>query len=117
MESNPEGQRRFSPNAADRDTGDAAHRRAIRSEVRTMEDATRVFIHGLDSSSRGTKGSFFRERYPTMLMEDYSGPLEARLGRLTESLAGKNNLILVGSSYGGLMAALLPAKTRPGSGG
>ena len=67
---------------------------------------TRVFIHGLDSSSRGTKGTFFRGRYPEMLMEDFSGPLEARMVHLTESLAGKNNLILIGSSYGGLMAAL-----------
>lgn len=72
----------------------------------TMTYLTRVFIHGLDSSSRGTKGTFFRGRYPKMLMEDFSGPLEARMAHLTESLVGKDNLILVGSSYGGLMAAL-----------
>lgn len=71
-----------------------------------MMDITRVFIHGLDSSSRGTKGTFFRERYPRMLMSDFSGPLAERMARLEQSLAGKNSLILVGSSYGGLMAAL-----------
>jgi pimeloyl-ACP methyl ester carboxylesterase len=65
-----------------------------------------VFIHGLDSSSRGTKGTFFRERVPRMLMSDFTGLLEERMARLEEDLAGKNNLILVGSSYGGLMAAL-----------
>jgi pimeloyl-ACP methyl ester carboxylesterase len=70
-----------------------------------MTDFTRVFIHGLDSSSRGTKGTFFRERYPQMLMSNFSGPLAQRMAQLEQSLAGKNNLLLVGSSYGGLMAA------------
>ena len=71
-----------------------------------MEMITRAFIHGLDSSSHGTKGSFFRKRYPEMILEDYSGPLEERMAKLERDLAGKGNLILVGSSYGGLMAAL-----------
>ena len=31
-------------------------------------DVTRVFIHGLESSSRGTKGVFFRDRYPDMII-------------------------------------------------
>jgi pimeloyl-ACP methyl ester carboxylesterase len=75
-----------------------------------MTQHTRVFIHGLDSSSRGTKGTFFRGRYPQMLMEDFSGPIEARMAHLTESLAGKSSLILVGSSYGGLMAALFACR-------
>jgi pimeloyl-ACP methyl ester carboxylesterase len=75
-----------------------------------MAEITRVFVHGLDSSSRGTKGSFFRERYPEMLLEDYSGPLEERMERLEKVLKGKRNLILVGSSYGGLMAALFACR-------
>ena len=49
---------------------------AGRGKAYDMDTIARVFIHGLDSSSRGTKGSFFRERYPGMFMEDYSGPLE-----------------------------------------
>ncbi len=81
-----------------------------------MTEITRVFLHGLDSSSRGTKGRFFRGRYPEMLLEDFSGPLAERMDKLTSSLTGKGNLILVGSSYGGLMAALFacrhPARTR-----
>jgi len=75
-----------------------------------MADATRVFIHGLDSSSRGTKGTFFRERYPEMLMEDYSGGLQERMAQLEKQLTGKSDLILVGSSYGGLMAAVFACK-------
>ena len=67
---------------------------------------TRVFIHGLESTSQGTKGIYLRERYPAMIIEDYTGSLEARLEKLEAVLAGKEGLILVGSSYGGLMAAI-----------
>ncbi|NLN60027.1 MAG: alpha/beta fold hydrolase [Deltaproteobacteria bacterium] len=66
----------------------------------------RVFIHGLESSGLGTKGQFFRKHYPDMLIEDYEGPFEARMEKLDRLLAGKEDLILVGSSYGGLMAAV-----------
>jgi pimeloyl-ACP methyl ester carboxylesterase len=75
-----------------------------------MKDISRAFIHGLDSSSRGTKGNFFRERYPEMFLEDYSGPLEERMAKLERDLAGKRDLILVGSSYGGLMAAIFACR-------
>ena len=67
---------------------------------------TRVFIHGLESSSQGTKGVFFRERFPDMILEDFFGLFPQRMERLEGLLAGKNDLILVGSSYGGLMAAV-----------
>ena len=67
---------------------------------------TRVFIHGLEGSSRGTKGTFFRERYPDMVIEDYMGSLEERMEKLRGILADKKDLVLVGSSYGGLMAAM-----------
>jgi pimeloyl-ACP methyl ester carboxylesterase len=77
-----------------------------------MTDFTRVFIHGLDSSSGGTKGTFFRKRYPGMLISDFSGPLEERMAQLEQTLAGENSLILVGSSYGGLMAALYACKNE-----
>ncbi|MBA4421679.1 MAG: alpha/beta hydrolase [Syntrophus sp. (in: bacteria)] len=77
-----------------------------------MRDVTRVFIHGLDSSSRGTKGTFFHERYPEMIMENFSGSLEQRMAQLERGLAAKSNLILVGSSYGGLMAAQFACKNE-----
>jgi pimeloyl-ACP methyl ester carboxylesterase len=77
---------------------------------------TGVFIHGLDSSSRGTKGSYFAEHYPQVFRGDYQGDLEERMARLEDDLAGKEELILVGSSFGGLMAALFacrhPARVR-----
>ena len=67
---------------------------------------TRLFIHGLESSSQGTKGIFFRERYPDMIIEDYKGSLEERMEKMNEILSDKTDLILVGSSFGGLMAAM-----------
>jgi predicted esterase len=64
-----------------------------------------VFIHGLESTSQGTKGRFFRRTFPEMIIEDYAGSFDQRMKKLSGLLAGKNDLILVGSSYGGLMAA------------
>ena len=71
---------------------------------------TRVFIHGLESTSQGTKGVYFHNHYPDMIIEDFSGSLDERMDKLTAILKGKNRLILVGSSYGGLMAAIFAGR-------
>jgi pimeloyl-ACP methyl ester carboxylesterase len=71
-----------------------------------MDHITRVFIHGLDSSGNGTKGSYFRKRYPDMLIDDYDGSLQERMDKLLKNIGKMNNLILVGSSFGGLMATI-----------
>jgi predicted esterase len=65
---------------------------------------TLVFIHGLESTAQGAKGQFFSQHFPQMIIEDYVGDYTARMNKLYSVLAGKNNLIIVGSSYGGLMA-------------
>jgi alpha-beta hydrolase superfamily lysophospholipase len=65
---------------------------------------TLVFIHGLESTAQGTKGQFFRQFFPQMIIEDYTGDFATRMRKLDGLLSGKNDLILVGSSYGGLMA-------------
>jgi pimeloyl-ACP methyl ester carboxylesterase len=103
MEINAKGQFCLLPEGIHQARQTALGKFPLRSIV--MTDVTCVFIHGLDSSSRGTKGTFFRERYPEMLIDDFFGPLEQRMAQLERSLAAKDNLILVGSSYGGLMAA------------
>ena len=64
-----------------------------------------VFIHGLESNAQGTKGQFFRQFFPQMIIEDYTGDFATRMDKLNNLLCGKIDLILVGSSYGGLMAA------------
>lgn len=70
-----------------------------------MVKYTPVFIHGLESTSQGTKGQYFRKLFPQMIIEDYTGDFETRMTKLKAILSGRNDLILVGSSYGGLMAA------------
>lgn len=75
-------------------------------------NVTRVFIHGLESSSQGTKGVFFRQRCPDMIIEDFHGPLEERMNKLNSLLSDKTSLIMVGSSYGGLMAAIFACKRQ-----
>jgi alpha-beta hydrolase superfamily lysophospholipase len=63
-----------------------------------------VFIHGLESTSQGTKGQFFRQFFPQMIIEDYTGDFATRMRKLSGLLAGIADFILVGSSFGGLMA-------------
>jgi pimeloyl-ACP methyl ester carboxylesterase len=63
-----------------------------------------VFIHGLESTAQGTKGQFFRLFFPEMIIEDYTGDFDTRMVKLRGLLADIADLILIGSSYGGLMA-------------
>ncbi len=71
-----------------------------------MRIITKVFIHGLESSSKGTKAVFFKERYPEMIVPDFNGDLNERMKKLTALLGDKEDLMLIGSSFGGLMGAL-----------
>ena len=71
---------------------------------------TGVFIHGLDGSSRGTKGSYFAVHYPEVFRGDYQGTLEERMTQLETDLVDKEELVLIGSSFGGLMAALFACR-------
>lgn len=67
---------------------------------------TRVFIHGLESGNQGTKSVYFRDRFPDMVIPDFRGGLDERMEKLRAVLAGKAGIRLVGSSFGGLMAAV-----------
>ena len=66
---------------------------------------TPLFLHGLDSSIRGTKGQWLHLHFPAVRMHDYHGELNQRLDQLEKEVADLANLILIGSSFGGLMAA------------
>lgn len=66
---------------------------------------TLVFIHGLESTSQGNKAQYFRKLFPQMIIEDYTGDFATRMRKLEQVLNGQDHLILVGSSFGGLMAA------------
>jgi pimeloyl-ACP methyl ester carboxylesterase len=68
------------------------------------------FLHGLDSSIRGTKAQWFKRHFPEMRLHDFDGDLDRRLAQLEEQATGLDRLILVGSSFGGLMAACFAAR-------
>jgi pimeloyl-ACP methyl ester carboxylesterase len=73
----------------------------------------RIFIHGLDSSNKGTKSNFFRQRYPEMFIPNFSGDLPVRMEKLSHILAGKTGIRLVGSSFGGLMGTMFTLENEP----
>ena len=66
----------------------------------------KIFLHGLESSSKGTKATFLRTLYPDMEIPDFRGSLAERMEALGAILAGRKNILLIGSSFGGLMAAI-----------
>ncbi len=72
-----------------------------------MMDPTRlIFIHGLNGSSQGVKANLLRALYPQMSIPDFPGSLEERMDKLAAILSNGIGWTLVGSSFGGLMAAL-----------
>ena len=75
-----------------------------------------LFLHGLDSSIQGTKARWFHVHFPQVRMRNYDGDLNHRLIQLDEQVRGIEQLILVGSSFGGLMATCFairhPARCR-----
>jgi pimeloyl-ACP methyl ester carboxylesterase len=75
--------------------------------------ALRMFIHGLESNNQGTKAIYFREKFPGMLTPNFHGPLDERMARLREILSGQNEILLVGSSFGGLMASIFAMENEP----
>ena len=75
-----------------------------------MQTTSTLFLHGLDSSSQGTKGCFFKTHFPHVIRPDFSGDLEERLQHLEKICAEKNNLTFIGTSFGGLMAACFALK-------
>lgn len=72
----------------------------------------RIFIHGLESSNKGTKSVFFREKFPDMAIPLFTGDLQKRMEKLDEILEDKSGIRLVGSSFGGLMATIFAMKNE-----
>ena len=62
-----------------------------------------MFLHGLDSSSQGRKARLLASL--GVETPDFTGDLATRMAQLEPLLAGER-WVLVGSSFGGLMAAL-----------
>ena len=82
-----------------------------------MIDPARIlFIHGSDSSSQTYKATLLRGIFPGMHVPDFTGGLPERMQQLQAILGAENGWTLVGSSLGGLMAAIFamqhPAQVR-----
>jgi len=72
-----------------------------------MDIVTTLFLHGLDSSGSGTKGRYFSKYFPSMVRPDFDGTLHQRMAQLNEVIIPLSELVIVGSSFGGLMGACL----------
>lgn len=71
-----------------------------------------IFIHGLEGTSQGAKAVLLRQLFPAMLIPDFRGSLDERMTALYPLLGEQAGWTLIGSSFGGLMAAIFTCQ-RP----
>jgi pimeloyl-ACP methyl ester carboxylesterase len=71
-----------------------------------------IFIHGLEGTSQGVKAKLLREQFPGILTPDFRGTLEERMVSLRAVLGEQGGWTIIGSSFGGLMAAVFACE-RP----
>lgn len=78
--------------------------------------AQTVFIHGLEGTSQGVKATLLRNLFPQIVIPDFRGSIQERMAVLEGELARHDTWTVIGSSLGGLMAALYtcqhPASVR-----
>ncbi len=72
-----------------------------------------LFIHGKDGSSQGFKVQYLRRLYPDLLAPDFPGDFWQRMARLEQIIGDTAGWAIVGSSMGGLMAAVFACQ-HPG---
>lgn len=72
-----------------------------------------LFIHGKDGSSQGFKVQFLRRFYPELLAPDFPGDFWQRMARLEQVSGDSTGWTMIGSSMGGLMAAVFACQ-HPG---
>lgn len=75
-----------------------------------VKDKVLVFIHGLEGNSQGFKARYLRKLFVDIIIPDFLGSLEERMNSLSSILTDKSNLIIIGSSYGGLMGTLFASQ-------
>lgn len=67
----------------------------------------RMLLHGLEGSSQGHKATHIKGLVDDLVVPDFDGDLYARLDKMAGLMGDeKQTWILVGSSLGGLMAAI-----------
>ena len=81
-------------------------------EQNNVPHPVKIFLHGLESSKQGVKAVFFTENFPHMIVPTFTGDLMTRMEKLRKILMGKSEITMVGSSFGGLMAAIFAMENR-----
>lgn len=77
-----------------------------------MTDNARIlFIHGSESSGQTYKAGILRGLFPGMLSPDFTDDIEERLTQLCSVIGDTTGWTLVGSSLGGLTAAIFAAQS------
>lgn len=67
------------------------------------------FFHGLESGPHGSKYQSLKARFPDIRSPDFEGivDIHERLAIAARQTEGQSRLVIIGSSFGGLCAALL----------
>ncbi|TFH26996.1 MAG: alpha/beta hydrolase, partial [Promethearchaeota archaeon] len=66
-----------------------------------------LFLHGYESSGQGFKGEFLRTQFPGIYTPTLTGELDPRFAQVDPIFNQHDSWVLIGSSFGGLMATLL----------
>jgi pimeloyl-ACP methyl ester carboxylesterase len=69
-----------------------------------------IFLHGYESSGHGFKAEYLRKIFPSIHTPTFTGELEERMSQLEPIFSQHDSWIIIGSSYGGLMAAVIAAR-------
>ncbi len=79
---------------------------------RNMDHSHTVFIHGSSGDKSQTyKAQLLRKLFPGIITPDFDGEIATRMAQLREILGKETGWTLIGSSLGGLMAALFAYKS------
>ena len=71
-----------------------------------------IYLHGWEGTSQGVKAVLLRGVFPDILTPDMRGTLEERMDILYAILSEQSGWTIIGSSFGGLMAAIFACQ-RP----
>lgn len=75
-----------------------------------MDNSKIIYLHGSDSSSQSGKARQFAELFKGMVTPDFTGSFDERMNQLYEVLGKEKGWTIIGSSYGGLMAAVFASE-------
>jgi pimeloyl-ACP methyl ester carboxylesterase len=75
-----------------------------------INNASIIYLHGLESTSQSGKARQFAQKFPGMLTPDFTGSLEERMAQLLSILGSEKDWTIIGSSFGGLMGTVFTCK-------